>query len=96
MAGPSIWWIRRDLRLSDNPALWSAAKSGAVVPLFLLDAEVERLVAAPKWRLEQGLRALSEALAVHGLRIVMRRGARRDPRGDGRDRGAGRALDAGL
>ena len=31
-----IWWVRRDLRLADNPALASAA-SGEVFPLFVLD-----------------------------------------------------------
>lgn len=38
MAGPTVvWWIRRDLRLGDNPALSAAAASGTVVPLFVLD-----------------------------------------------------------
>ena len=35
---PSIWWVRRDLRLADNPALLAAVSSGsAVLPLFVLD-----------------------------------------------------------
>ena len=33
----SVWWIRRDLRLSDQPALLSAAAAGDVLPLFVLD-----------------------------------------------------------
>ncbi len=38
MAQPTvIWWIRRDLRLDDNPALGAAAAAGRVVPLFVLD-----------------------------------------------------------
>ncbi|MDQ6783387.1 MAG: DNA photolyase family protein [Actinomycetota bacterium] len=34
---PALWWIRRDLRLADNPALNAAAATGEVVPLFILD-----------------------------------------------------------
>lgn len=33
----AIWWIRRDMRLSDNGALASAASRGEVVPLFVVD-----------------------------------------------------------
>ncbi len=32
-----IWWLRRDLRLADNPALVAAAASGAVLPTFVFD-----------------------------------------------------------
>ena len=31
----AVWWIRRDMRLSDNGALRSAAGHGTVVPLFV-------------------------------------------------------------
>jgi deoxyribodipyrimidine photo-lyase len=36
---PAVHWFRRDLRLGDNPALLSAARTddGLVVPLFVLD-----------------------------------------------------------
>ena len=35
---PAIWWLRRDLRLADNPALRAAVADGApVLPLFVLD-----------------------------------------------------------
>ena len=38
---PVIWWIRRDLRLGDNPALAAAlAESETVIPLFVLDAAI--------------------------------------------------------
>ena len=33
----AIWWIRRDIRLSDNKALHSAAALGEVIPLFISD-----------------------------------------------------------
>ena len=38
--GPVIWWIRRDLRLRDNPALAQAialAKGAGVIPVYILD-----------------------------------------------------------
>ncbi|GAA3610353.1 cryptochrome/photolyase family protein [Microlunatus ginsengisoli] len=35
---PAIWWVRRDLRLRDNPALAAAVHDGsAVLPVFILD-----------------------------------------------------------
>ncbi|MCB0202040.1 MAG: deoxyribodipyrimidine photo-lyase, partial [Anaerolineae bacterium] len=34
----SIWWIRRDLRLTDNQALAAAQSVGdQVVPVFIID-----------------------------------------------------------
>ena len=33
----AMWWLRRDLRLSDNGALAAAAAKGDVVPVFVLD-----------------------------------------------------------
>ena len=36
--GPAIWWVRRDLRLADNPALLAAVDEGTgVLPLFVSD-----------------------------------------------------------
>ena len=37
-ASPALWWVRRDFRLADNPALRAAIDEGeAVLPLFVLD-----------------------------------------------------------
>ena len=33
----AIWWVRRDFRLADNPALRAALDDGAALPLFVLD-----------------------------------------------------------
>ena len=34
----TIWWVRRDLRLRDNPALSTALESAAqVLPVFIID-----------------------------------------------------------
>ena len=33
----SIWWIRRDLRLTDNSTLHTALGPGDVIPVIILD-----------------------------------------------------------
>lgn len=72
---PTIWWVRRDLRLADNPALMAAiAAGGPVIPVFIRDALVEGLGAAPKWRLGLGLEAFARALEGMGSRLVLRSG----------------------
>ncbi|RFP87135.1 deoxyribodipyrimidine photo-lyase [Rhodobacteraceae bacterium 63075] len=69
-----IWWIRRDLRLTDNAALLAAAEAGPVIPLFIFDERFEGLGAAPRWRLQEGLRALAASLEDRGSRLILRRG----------------------
>ncbi|WP_171210667.1 deoxyribodipyrimidine photo-lyase [Ruegeria sp. HKCCA5426] len=72
---PIIVWFRRDLRLSDHPALTAAVASGRpVIPLFILDDQAEALGAAPKWRLGLGVDTLARALNNLGSRLVLRRG----------------------
>ncbi|MFN6978486.1 MAG: cryptochrome/photolyase family protein, partial [Gemmobacter sp.] len=72
---PLIWWVRRDLRLADNPCLAALAAAGRpVVPVAILDPETEALGAAPKWRLGEGWRAFAATLAGIGTRLVFRRG----------------------
>ena len=40
---PVIWWVRRDFRLADNPALGAAVDEGAaVLPLFVSDPVLRR------------------------------------------------------
>ncbi len=71
----TIWWIRRDLRLADNPALsWAAEREGPVIPVFVHDDLVEGMGAAPRWRLGQGLAHLARTLEGIGSRLVLRRG----------------------
>jgi deoxyribodipyrimidine photo-lyase len=74
MGAPAIWWVRRDLRLADNPALVAAAASGAVIPVFILDEVAETHGAAPKWRLGLGVAALARSLEAAGSRLILRRG----------------------
>ena len=71
----SIWWIRRDLRFHDNPALRAALGSGLLLPVFILDP---RLLAkeAPVRQgfLFEGLRRLDSDLRARGSRLIVRRG----------------------
>lgn len=72
---PTLLWLRRDLRLSDNPALCAAvAEGGPVIPVFIHDDSVARLGAAPKWRLGLSLADLSKRLEQIGSRLILRRG----------------------
>ncbi len=73
----AIWWIRRDLRLADNPAL-HAALSGhdTVLPVFVLDPALLKRP-APKRQafLMAGLRRLDSDLRRRGSRLVVLSGA---------------------
>ncbi len=72
---PILWWVRRDLRLSDNPALTAAVETGRpVIPVFILDEVAETHGACPKWRLGLGAEALADRLAARGSRLIFRRG----------------------
>ncbi|MCE8006743.1 deoxyribodipyrimidine photo-lyase [Aestuariivita sp.] len=72
---PIILWYRRDLRLSDHPALSAACQTGRpVLPVFILDDLAEGLGAAPRWRLGLGVEHLGRTLAGAGSRLVLRRG----------------------
>lgn len=73
-----IWWIRRDMRLADNVALCAAARLGDVIPVFIRDAGVDALGAAPKWRLGLGVQHLAEHLKQLGGTIVLRSGDARE------------------
>ncbi|WP_300030470.1 deoxyribodipyrimidine photo-lyase [uncultured Roseobacter sp.] len=74
-SSPIIVWFRRDLRLTDHPALSAAAKSGRpVLPVFIHDDQVQALGAAPKWRLGLGLEHFAARLAEKNSRLVLRQG----------------------
>lgn len=76
--GPAIWWIRRDLRLTDNQALHAAlASSNPVLPVFVLDPGLlsSRYVGLKRLAfLLEGLRILDADLRERGSRLVVRRG----------------------
>lgn len=77
-----IWWLRRDLRLNDNAALYHALQSAqTVIPVFILDASLlnaERLRGARNAWLFEGLRALDADLRRYGSRLILREGAPQD------------------
>lgn len=74
----AIWWIRRDLRLTDNTALSAALeRADGVVPVFVLDPELLASTYVGNKRLAflfDGLRALDADLHKLGSRLVVRRG----------------------
>ena len=75
MTAPVIYWIRRDFRLADNPALVAACAQGApVIPVFIHDDCLTALGAAPKWRLGLGVAAFAAGLRAVGSDLVLRRG----------------------
>ncbi len=76
MATVSIWWLRRDLRLGQNPALQAALDhSQAVLPVFILDPVLlHRPAPNRKGFLFAGLRALDADLRSRGSRIIVRKG----------------------
>jgi len=75
---PAIVWFRRDLRISDNPALSAAVAGGApVVPVYIIDSEKEGGYpaggASQLW-LHRSLIELDHALRESGSRLVIRQG----------------------
>lgn len=74
----TLVWFRRDLRLSDNPALAEAiALGGTVIPVFI-DERDDGLPwlpgSASRWWLHHSLHALDKSLTARGSRLVIRRG----------------------
>jgi len=73
---PIIWWVRKDLRLTDNPVLGAVASAGRpVVPVFILDEVFETYGAAPLWRFGLGAEQFKAALEGIGSTLIFRRGA---------------------
>jgi deoxyribodipyrimidine photo-lyase len=79
MTQPVLLWLRRDLRLADQPALAAAIDSGApVIPIYVLDDETPRhraMGGASRWWLHGSLASLSRDLEARGSRLILRRGA---------------------
>ena len=70
----AMMWFRRDLRLSDNPALLDAVQAGAghVLGVFVVDPLLWKRSGDPRREhLATSLRALSKAM---GGRLVVRSG----------------------
>src|SRR3546814_17905001 len=74
---PAIWWLRKDLRTTDHPALVAAIAEGPVIPLYILDDEspgTRAIGGAQRWWLHHSLAALDASLRKRGSRLVLRRG----------------------
>ena len=75
---PVIHWFRKDLRLTDNPALSSAAESGhPILAVYILgdgDSDPWAPGGASKWWLHHSLKALDQSLKALGNGLVLRRG----------------------
>ncbi|MFC0587804.1 cryptochrome/photolyase family protein [Novosphingobium aquiterrae] len=76
---PVLVWLRRDLRLTDQAALFAACASGApVIPVYVLDDETprhRRMGGASRWWLHHSLERLARDLAARGSRLILRRGS---------------------
>jgi deoxyribodipyrimidine photo-lyase len=70
----SIWWIRRDLRLTDNPALHSALAIGAVIPVFIIDPAFSSQSIRRRNFLFEGLVSLNKNLQLRGSYLIIRTG----------------------
>ncbi|MBK8374577.1 cryptochrome/photolyase family protein [Sphingorhabdus sp.] len=78
MTQPVILWLRRDLRLADQPALAAAVDSSApVIPVFVLDDEKpkhRKMGGASRWWLHHSLASLDADLQKRGSRLILRCG----------------------
>jgi len=79
MSPTAIVWLRRDLRLADNPALAAAARDcDRVIPVYIHAPAEERPWepgSASRWWLHHSLHALQDALRRRGSRLLLRSGA---------------------
>ncbi len=71
----ALWWIRRDLRLTDNPALHAALEAGPVLPVFILDPAFSSSSPRRKNFLYEGLHALNRDLRQRNSYLVTRNGS---------------------
>lgn len=83
MEKPTILvWYRNDLRVTDNPALYSACQSAErlnahLLPIFIFDAVtpgVHRIGGASRWWLYESLMGLDQSLRRRGSRLMLRQG----------------------
>jgi deoxyribodipyrimidine photo-lyase len=74
-----VWFRHRDLRLDDHPALTTAAKRGAVIPVYVIDRRLrgpgpEVGGSARKHRLHRALAELARAFDERGAPLVLLEG----------------------
>jgi deoxyribodipyrimidine photo-lyase len=71
-----IWWIRRDIRLTDNQALACASQEGkSVIPLYILDPYLlDKAASRRRDFLFNNLHCLAQNLENLGSRLIVRQG----------------------
>lgn len=77
MKDRAIVWLRRDLRLADNPALVAACQHEAIVPAYIHAPDEQapwQPGGAQRVWLHFSLQALDQALRALGSRLVIRQG----------------------
>jgi deoxyribodipyrimidine photo-lyase len=71
----TLVWLRQDLRLSDNPALFHAAQRGAVLPVFIWDESPPWTPGgASRWWLHHALASLQKDLQQQGSNLLIAQG----------------------
>lgn len=78
MTAPAIVWLRDDLRIADNPALYAAAESGApVLPVYIMDDAAAgdwRFGSARRWWMHHSLTSFGADLKQLGATLVLKQG----------------------
>ncbi|NNE84709.1 MAG: deoxyribodipyrimidine photo-lyase [Alphaproteobacteria bacterium] len=76
---PVLLWFRRDLRLSDNPAIDAAVALGQpIIPVYIsddADAGAWSPGGASRWWLHGSLSSLSSTIEARGNRLILKTGA---------------------
>jgi deoxyribodipyrimidine photo-lyase len=74
----ALIWLRRDLRLADNPAMQAALDKGLKpVPVYIHDISAEAGGAASRWWLHHSLQALQQDLRARGSDLLILAGESR-------------------
>ncbi len=64
----TVVWFKKDLRITDNPALNEAIKKGKIIPIYIFDesgADDFKMGKSSIWWLHQSLKSLSKSLDGH-------------------------------
>lgn len=69
-----VYWLRRDLRLTDNPALQWACQEASALCLVYIHDPAEPIGAASAWWLHESLAALQKQLSERGQTLLLRHG----------------------
>ncbi len=94
-AAPVIVWLRRDLRLHDNPALqWASTQTAPVIVVYVHTNEPTRWSGggASNWWLHHSLSAFSASLKACGAQLLILRGKPLDTLRELIERSKARAL----